>query len=401
MKNATEKSVCVLGLGYVGLPTAAVLASRGYTVRGVEVNEEAAKIINTGTAHIVEPELDILVEAAVQTGRLKAFPEPAEADVYLLCVPTPLRGHEPDLSFVEAATQSICPFLRAGNLVVLESTSPPGTTEMIAELIATHTKLAPGDVFVAHAPERVLPGKVLREVVENDRVVGGIDDASTEACVQFYSTFVSGVIHPTHARMAETVKLVENAYRDVNIAFANELSVICEELKLDVWELLELANKHPRVEILSPGTGVGGHCIAVDPWFLIHKTGDTARLMRTAREVNDRKPHWLVKRIKQRAERFKKPRVACLGLAYKPDIDDLRESPALQVAKDLISSLDAEVRIVEPNLESHPDFPLWDCEEAIADADIVVVLVAHTKFKKIPTNLLAEKIIIDPAGALR
>ncbi len=401
MKNATAKSICVLGLGYVGLPTAAVLASRGYTVRGVEVNEEAATIINSGAAHIVEPELDILVEAAVQTGRLKAFPDPAEADVFLLCVPTPLNGHEPDLSYVETATRSICPFLRAGNLVVLESTSPPGTTEMIAEIIGEHTKLRPGEVFVAHAPERVLPGKVLREVVENDRVIGGVDDASTEACLQFYSTFVSGTIHPTNARMAETAKLVENAYRDVNIAFANELSMVCEELQLDVWELLRLANRHPRVDILSPGTGVGGHCIAVDPWFLIHKTGDTARMMIAARQVNDAKPRWLVNRIKQRAERFKRPRIACLGLAYKPDIDDLRESPALQVAKELMSSLDAEIRIVEPNLESHPEFSLWSCEAALADADMVVVLVAHTKFKKIPANLLAEKIIIDPAGALR
>jgi len=401
MNNTTNQSICVLGLGYVGLPTAAILASRGYSVRGVEVNDEAAKIINSGAAHIVEPELDILVKAAVQTGRLKAFPEPDTADVYILCVPTPLSGHEPDLSFVEAATRSICAFLRAGNLVVLESTSPPGTTEMIATLIAENTRLERGDVFVAHAPERVLPGKVLREVVENDRVIGGVDDASTEACLDFYSTFVSGAIHPTSARMAETAKLVENAYRDVNIAFANELSVICEELQLDVWELLKLANKHPRVDILSPGTGVGGHCIAVDPWFLIHKTGDKARMMITARQVNDGKPRWLVNRIKQRAERFKKPRIACLGLSYKPDIDDLRESPALQVAKELLETLDAEVRIVEPNLDTHPDFPLWDCEAALADADIVVVLVAHARFKKIPANLLAEKIIIDPAGALR
>jgi UDP-N-acetyl-D-mannosaminuronic acid dehydrogenase len=397
-----DKSVCVLGLGYVGLPTAAVLASRGYQVHGVEVNPAAAEIINSGRAHIVEPELDILVRAAVESGRLKAHAKPTEADVFLLCVPTPMtEAHEPDLSYVRAATLSICPFVRDGALVVLESTSPPGTTELVAQIIAENTPVPHPRVLVAHAPERVLPGRVLREVVENDRVVGGIDAASTKACVEFYSTFVSGAIHPTSARMAETVKLVENAYRDVNVAFANELSLISDELKLDVWELISLANKHPRVDILSPGSGVGGHCIAVDPWFIVHKTPDQARLIRAAREVNDHKPDWIVERVKQRSARFKNARIACLGLAYKPDIDDLRESPAVHIVKRLLSELSADIRVVEPHLHSHPEFNLVPTEQAIEDADIVVFLVAHKAFKSLPANLLAEKTIIDPSGTLR
>jgi UDP-N-acetyl-D-mannosaminuronic acid dehydrogenase len=397
-----EKSVCVLGLGYVGLPTAAVLASRGYKVHGVEVNASAAEIINSGRAHIVEPELDILVRAAVESGRLRAHGKPAEADVFLLCVPTPMtEKHEPDLSYVRAATLSICPFVKDGALVVLESTSPPGTTELVADIIAQNTKDPKPRVLCAHAPERVLPGRVLREVVENDRVVGGIDAESTQACVDFYSTFVSGAIHATSARMAETVKLVENASRDVSVAFANELSLIADELKLDVWELIRLANKHPRVNILQPGSGVGGHCIAVDPWFIVHRTPEQAKLIRAARDVNDHKPNWIVERVKQRAARFKNARIACLGLAYKPDIDDLRESPAVHIVERLQKELSADIRVVEPNLSSHPHFKLMSVEQAIEDADIIVFLVAHKAFRNLPANLLAEKTIIDPAGTLR
>lgn len=395
--------VCVIGLGYVGLPTAAVLASRGYDVRGVDVNPKAVETINSGKAHIVEPDLDLLVRAAVQTGKLKAHTTAAAADVFVVCVPTPFKGdHEPDLSYVESATRLLCPFVKPGNLVVLESTSPPGTTEMIAAIVARETGLDAAQVRFAHAPERVLPGKVLREIVENDRIVGGIDEASTQACADFYATFVTGEIHTTTARTAETAKLVENAYRDVNIAFANELSVLADELGLDVWELIRLANRHPRVNILSPGCGVGGHCIAVDPWFLVHAAPAATRLIRTGREVNDKKPEWVVDRVKRKAARFKRPKIACLGLAYKPDIDDLRESPAVHIVELLLAdtSLDADIAVVEPYVASHPKFSLVPLDRALADADIVLVLCAHKQFKKISPTLLAEKIVIDTCGAL-
>ena len=404
MPRDVSAKICVVGLGYVGLPTAAVLASRGYDVHGVDVNPKAVETINSGKAHIVEPDLDLLVRAAVQTGKLKAHTTPAAADVFMVCVPTPFKGdHEPDLSYVESATRLICPFLKPGNLVVLESTSPPGTTEMMAGIVARETSLAPGDVRFAHAPERVLPGKVLREIVENDRIIGGLDDASTQACVDFYSTFVSGEIHTTDCRTAETAKLVENAYRDVNIAFANELSLLSEELKLDVWEVIRLANRHPRVNILSPGCGVGGHCIAVDPWFLVHGAPAATRLIRTAREVNDHKPEWVVDRVKRKAARFKRPRIACLGLAYKPDIDDLRESPAVHIVEKLLADkdLDADISVVEPYISTHPSFPLVPLDQALAEADIILILAAHKPFKKISPTMLAEKIIIDTCGALR
>lgn len=402
MPAILDKRICIVGLGYIGLPTAAVLAGRGYQVHGYEVNPKAVQIINSGRAHVVEPDLDILVKAAVQTGKLKAAGEPAESDIFMICVPTPFKGdHEPDLSYVQSATEAICPLLKEGNLVILESTSPPGTTEMIAEIVREKTGMKPPQVYFAHAPERVLPGRILREVVENDRIVGGIDDASTEACAEFYRTFVSGELHLTDSRTAETAKLVENAFRDVNIAFANELSVLADELDLDVWRLIELANKHPRVNILQPGPGVGGHCIAVDPWFLVHRAPQITRVIRMAREVNEGKPHWVVERVKRRAERFKHPKIACLGLAYKPDIDDLRESPAVEIVRELRAIQEADIRIVEPNLAEHRDFDLQPLEESIKDADIVVVLVAHRQFKKIPATWLAEKIVIDTCGALR
>lgn len=404
MPAAVKGTVCVLGLGYVGLPTAAVLASRGYDVHGVDVNPRAVETINAGKAHIVEPDLDLLVRAAVQTGKLRAHSAPAAADVFVVCVPTPFKGdHEPDLAYVDEATRLLCPFLESGNLVVLESTSPPGTTERMAAIVARETKLDASQVHFAHAPERVLPGKVLREIVENDRIVGGLDDASTRACAAFYATFVAGEIHATTARTAETAKLVENAYRDVNIAFANELSLLADELSLDVWELIRLANRHPRVNILSPGCGVGGHCIAVDPWFLVHAAPRATRLIRTSREVNDHKPEWVVERVKRKAARFKRPKIACLGLAYKPDIDDLRESPAVEIVERLLAdpALDAEIAVVEPNVASHPRFSLAPLDEALRDADIVLVLCGHREFRKISPALLAEKILIDTCGALR
>jgi UDP-N-acetyl-D-mannosaminuronic acid dehydrogenase len=394
--------VCVIGLGYIGLPTAAVLASRGHSVHGVEVDARAAEIINSGRAHIVEPDLDLLVRAAVETRRLAAHPEPAPADVFVLCVPTPVGDdHAPDLSYVERAARSLVPVLRPGNLVILESTSPPGTTEALAEQVARETGLGAGQLFFAHAPERVLPGHILREVVQNDRIVGGVDRRSGEVCAAFYRSFVSGEVFVTSARMAETVKLVENSYRDVNIAFANELSVLADRLSLDVWDLILLANRHPRVDILKPGPGVGGHCIAVDPWFLVHAAPEQTPLIRQARATNSAKPAWVVERVQRRAERLKRARIACLGLAYKPDIDDLRESPALDVVRRLTALGEYDLRVVEPHLERHAELTLWALEKALEGADIVLFLVAHRAFKSIPKSLLAEKIIIDTCGALR
>jgi UDP-N-acetyl-D-mannosaminuronic acid dehydrogenase len=397
----TNRKICVVGLGYTGLPTAAILASRGYDVHGVDVSPSVIETINSGRAHIVEPELDILVRAAVQTGKLQAHDKPQESDIFVLCVPTPCtREHQPNLDYVYEATRSICPYVRQGNLVILESTVPPGATESIAAILQEETGLSLDDLHVAHAPERVLPGKIVREVVENDRIIGGVDEASTEACATFYQTFVSGKLHLTHSRTAETAKLVENAYRDVNIAFANEISFVSDALDLDVWELIDLANRHPRVNILSPGPGVGGHCIAIDPWFLVAKAPDSTKLIRAARELNDSKPDYVIQRVLRRAERFKDPRIACLGLAYKPNIDDLRESPAVKVARGLLAANAGDVRIVEPYIGQHDEFALSTVEEAVSDADIVVFLVAHDPFKKIPRKALAEKVIIDTCGVL-
>jgi UDP-N-acetyl-D-mannosaminuronic acid dehydrogenase len=396
------ETVCVVGLGYIGLPTAAVLAARGFTVHGVEVNPRAIEEINAGRAHFAEPDLDMLVQAGVQTGRLKAHAEPVESDVFIICVPTPLTAEDqPDLQYVEQATEAICPHIRKGSLVVLESTSPPGTTEWIAGIIRERTGLEPPDIFLAHAPERVLPGRILREVVENDRIVGGIDEASTQACAAFYGEFASGDLLLTTARTAEATKLVENAFRDVNIAFANELSLVAEELDLDVWKVIQMANRHPRVNILGPGPGVGGHCIPVDPWFLIAAAPASTSLMRAAREINDRKPHWVVERVAAHADRFKRPCVACLGLTYKADVDDLRESPAVEVASALSQAIDGEVLVVEPNLETHPDFRLTEVHEAIRKADILVFLVGHSAFLKLPPAMFEEKIVVDTCGVLR
>jgi UDP-N-acetyl-D-mannosaminuronic acid dehydrogenase len=401
MKIDQNIKICVVGLGYIGLPTAAVLGSRGYKIHGVEINPKAVETINSGKAHIVEPDLDILVRAAVTTGNLKAYTEPAESDIFMICVPTPLTDdNKPQLDYVRSATQAIIPFLKPSNLVILESTSPPGTTEMIESIVLQEGDFQKGDVHFAHAPERVLPGKILREVVENDRIIGGIDDASTEKAADFYASFVTGKLLKTHCRTAETAKLVENAFRDTNIAFANELSLFCEKMDLDVWELIRLANHHPRVNILSPGPGVGGHCIAVDPWFLVDCAPEMTKLIRTSREVNEAKPHWVVDRVIAKAERFKNPTIACLGLAYKPDIDDLRESPAVEIVKELQERNVGELRIVEPNLEAHDSFELSSLSDAIESADIVLILVGHKPFVSIPQSKLAEKIIIDTCGVM-
>jgi len=396
--------VCVVGLGYIGLPTAAVLASRGFAVHGVEVNPEAVKIINGGRAHIVEPDLDMLVQAGVATGRLRAHVDAAPADVFVLCVPTPLTGGRsdrprPDLSYVEKAGDVIAPHVAAGSLVVLESTSPPGTTERLAERLREQSGLGAA-LHVVHAPERVLPGHILREVVENDRIVGGVDAASTAAGVAFYERFVRGAILQTTASTAEAAKLTENAFRDVNIAFANELSQMSETLGLDVWELIRLANRHPRVNILRPGPGVGGHCIAVDPYFLVDAAPDDTTLIATARAVNRAKPGAVIGRVLAAAERFKRPVVACMGLAYKPDIDDLRESPALDIVRALKERLGGGLRVVEPNLASHDDFELASTADAVEAADVVVFLVGHREFLTLKPSTLAAKVVVDVCGVL-
>ena len=341
----TEKNrtVCVVGLGYIGLPTASFLGTRGYRVYGVDVSEEVVNTINGGGIHIVEPDLDIMVKSAVQAGNLTADTKPHEADVFIIAVPTPLKSttdsakrlvKQPDLSYIEKATKAISPFVRPGNLIILESTSPVGTTdEIVASTLRDDGHAIGNDVYIAHCPERVLPGRILIELVENDRVVGGVDDASTQAAVEFYEEFVRGDVLPTNAKTAELVKLSENSYRDVNIAFANELSMICDSEKIRTWEAIELANRHPRVNILQPGPGVGGHCIAVDPWFIVHRSPTQSRLIRSAREVNDAKPGWVLDRIKKCADKYKNPTIACLGLTFKADVDDIRESPHLRLQR--------------------------------------------------------------------
>jgi UDP-N-acetyl-D-mannosaminuronic acid dehydrogenase len=396
--------VCVLGLGYVGLPTAAVLATRGKKIAGVDTRNDVVTTINEGRIHIVEPELDALVRAAVTAGRLRAFAVPQPADAFLICVPTPFAaGHVPDLDYVEAATRSLLPALRPGNLVVLESTSPPGTTrEMVARILAEGGFVAGRDVFVAHAPERVLPGAVIREVVENDRVVGGVTPACTEAAATFYETFVAGEVLRCTADTAELVKLSENAFRDVNIAFANELSNVCDKLELDAWEVIQLANRHPRVNILRPGPGVGGHCIAVDPWFIVAVARELTPLIQAARKVNDERPHQVVAQVRSLGERFKRPKIACLGVTYKPDIDDVRESPALEVVRELARADFGEVVLVEPHLRKSPveGVVLAEAEEALRTADIVVILVAHRAFSRLRRDWFNRPSVIDTVGLL-
>jgi UDP-N-acetyl-D-mannosaminuronic acid dehydrogenase len=383
-----KRSICIIGLGYIGLPTAALLATRGYEVHGVDVNQEAVKKINNGEAHIYEPGLNACLKAAIESGLLSASTEIVHSDVYMICVPTPFKGGvgtpEPDLSFIEAATKSIAPYIRAGNLVILESTSPVGTTEFVEQLLADGG-VATSEISIAYCPERVLPGNIMVELIENDRIVGGVNHSSTDAIVEFYHEFVNGSVIPTSARTAEMCKLTENSFRDVNIAFANELSVICDREGIDVWELIGLANRHPRVNVLSPGTGVGGHCIAVDPWFIVSRNPEDAKLIKTARDVNDEKPELVVQKIasvaKEKSAVLGRPaRIGCLGLAFKPDIDDLRESPALQVTRRLMK-LDYEVVAAEPNVEAVEGINLVDANTVLSTADVVVVLVAHKQFK--------------------
>lgn len=395
-----NKVVCVIGLGYIGLPTASILGTKGYRVHGVDTSRHIIDMIKEGRIHIVEPDLDILVKSAVQAGNLTAGLEPIKADIFIIAVPTPFKDdHEPDLSFVESATEKIAPYVEPGNLVILESTCPVGTTdEIVARILDERGHDTQKDVYIAHCPERVLPGQILVELVQNDRLVGGINDASTAKAVEFYYSFVRGEVLATDSRTAELAKLTENAFRDVNIAFANELSVICDKEGINIWELISLANRHPRVNILKPGPGVGGHCIAVDPWFIIARAGGTANLIRTAREVNDSKPLWVIEKVRRSADKFKHPVIGCLGLAFKADVDDLRESPAVEIVRELIRENIGEVLIAEPNLSKHDEFDLKTCDEVVAASDILLLLVDHKQFRNLKAGDLQEKVLIDTRG---
>lgn len=415
--------VCVVGLGYIGLPTASLLATKGLQVHGVDVSPAVVETINQGRMHIHEPGLDVLVRAAVHSGQLKASETPVPSDVFILAVPTPVREDKSaDLSYVEGATAMVAPHVAAGNLVILESTSPVCTTEKVADLLRTArpdlrvaSRESPGgpagfgdeQVYVAHCPERVLPGQIIRELVENDRIVGGVDHPSTERAVGFYRGFVAGSILTTDSRTAELAKLTENSYRDVNIAFANELSLICEKLTIDVWELIALANHHPRVNILRPGPGVGGHCIAVDPWFIVDALPDLARIIRVAREVNDSKPHHVVGIVRRKAERFRDPAIACLGLAFKADVDDLRESPAIEIVTELAEANVGQLLVVEPYIRELPPVlrrdgvELTDLGTALARCDIVLLLVDHKPFAYVDRIAIQEKVVVDTRGIWR
>jgi UDP-N-acetyl-D-mannosaminuronic acid dehydrogenase len=375
-----------VGLGYIGLPTAAFAASKGLTILGIDINQHVVDTINRGEIHIVEPGLGNLVKSVISTGNLKAANTPSIADAYFIVVPTPFKqNHRADISYVETATRMVIPYLREGNLFVIESTSPVMTTEKMANLIFKMRPELEGKIYIAYCPERVLPGNVLYELEHNDRVIGGINETSTQKAIEFYSRFVKGTLHPTNARTAEMCKLTENSSRDVQIAFANELSIICDRAGIDVWDLITLANKHPRVNILQPGSGVGGHCIAVDPWFIVSDFPEQAQIIKRARETNDYKADWCANRVLEACERYvnkngQEPVVACMGLAFKPDIDDLRESPAKYITSRIISEARAEVLVVEPNVATHKTFNLMNYQEAYKKADIIVWLVRHKEF---------------------
>jgi len=413
--------VSVIGLGYIGLPTAAILAARQVVVIGVDVNQHVVDTISQGRVHIVEPELDILLRGAVQTGYLRVVTQPEKADAFMVAVPTPFKGdYEPDLSYIESAAMAIAPVLEKGNMVILESTSPVGATEkMMGWMQEVRPDLAfpvfgedgsDADISVAHCPERVLPGHVVRELVENDRVIGGVTIQCAERARELYKIFVEADCMVTDCRTAELSKLVENAFRDVNIAFANELSLICDKLNLNVWELIKFANHHPRVNILKPGPGVGGHCIAIDPWFIVDSAPDEAKLIKLARLVNDEKPYFVIKKVNQAVSNISKDvsdlSIACLGLSFKADIDDLRESPALEIAKQVSKMGFKKLYIVEPNIKDLPDefnsqfTEFVELEKALALSDILLLLVDHAPFKEIKLSLLTGKQVIDTRGTL-
>ncbi len=419
--------ISVVGLGYIGLPTAAVIASRKCQVIGLDVNPSVVDTVNKGEIHIIEPDLDMIVHAAVKEGYLRATLSAEPAEAFLIAVPTPFKteqdkSHVPDLKYIEAAAESIAPVLSKGNLVILESTSPVGATELMAERLSearpdltfpqSHGEQS--DIRIAHCPERVLPGHVVRELVFNDRIIGGMTPACSEAACRLYEIFVEGECLTTTARTAEMAKLTENSFRDVNIAFANELSLICDKLDIDVWELIELANRHPRVNILKPGPGVGGHCIAVDPWFIVNETPEQARLIRAAREVNDGKPQWVIDKVKAAVGGYllehtdykaKDVCVALFGLAFKPDIDDLRESPSLEIAQQLNKELAGHLLLVEPNICQVPDSlegcALVNSEDAVKKAEICVVLVGHKQFRELDFSTKPAEYVIDVVGSGR
>lgn len=398
---------CFMGLGYIGLPTAIISSQHGINVCGVDINPKVVEKTNRGELHIVEPGLQDLLKKALDSKTLVASTTPFESDVYLIVVPTPFKAkHEPDISYVESATKTVIPFLKEGDLFIIESTSPVGTTEKMAELIFAERPELKGRIHIAYCPERVLPGNVIFELVNNDRVIGGIDDASADAAAQFYGKFVSGQLHKTNCRTAEMCKLVENSSRDVQIAFANELSMICEKAGINVWELISLANKHPRVNILQPGCGVGGHCIAVDPYFISSAFPNEAKIIAQARNINNYKSEWCVEKAKNailsfELENGKKPQVALMGLAFKPNIDDLRESPAMKIAKRLFAEMpDVKFNIVEPNISSHPDFDIVDFQTAFEQSDIVVYLTAHKQFFMLPQEA-NDKLILDFCGVIK
>ena len=399
-----NKIICI-GLGYIGFPTATMLANKGLTVVGVDINERVVESVNKGETHIVEPGLSEVVKSVVEKGNLRAAIKPESGDVYLIVVPTPFKGnHEPDISYVESATRSVLPLLKEGDLYIIESTSPVGTTEKMAQLIYTERPELKGKIYIAYCPERVLPGNLLYELEYNDRVIGGIDSVSAEKATEFYSLFVKGGLHKTNARTAEMCKLTENSSRDNQIAFANELSLICDKAGINVWELIELANKHPRVNILQPGCGVGGHCIAVDPYFLTADFPIESQLIAKSREINNYKSFWCAEKIKNEMLQYemkhsRKPVVAIMGLAFKPNIDDLRESPAKYIAQKVMQSEPEGLLIVEPNIEDHSIFKLTNYKDAYDKANIVAFLVAHDEFKTLSWR--DDKVLLDFCGIFK
>lgn len=408
--QTTNKIVCVVGLGYIGLPTSALLASKGYEVIGVDTNPEVIRSIQAATAHIAEANLDSLLEKAINSGKLKATTAIESADVFIIAVPTPLKADKsPDLTAVEAAFDSIAPHLKNGDLVILESTCPVGTTEAMAQRLNSQRPDLCNQIYVAYCPERVLPGQILKELVDNDRVVGGITPACTQKAIGFYQSFVQGECFPTDSKTAELCKLTENSFRDVNIAFANELSIICDQQGVDVWQLIKLANRHPRVNVMQPGCGVGGHCIAIDPWFIVNQHPESTPLLQAARAVNDSKSHWVLQKIHEavaahQAEQGSHPTIACLGITFKANVDDARESPALEIVANLAEKYSNQMLVVEPNLKMLPTalqnkaIHHVDLDQASQEADLLVLLVDHKEFKKPPINLHKKQTVLDFKG---